>query len=71
MVNNKCGKCGKTVYAAEEKKFEHPKEGLKFFHGLCFATYKKEYEKACQDEKNREYVVPTPTISFYNLFLSN
>ena len=57
FTNNKCGKCGKTVYKAEEKRFDHPKEGLKFFHGLCFATYKKEYEQEFQDNKNKEYVI--------------
>jgi len=55
MPNNKCTKCGKTVYAAEEKKFDHPKEGTKYFHGLCFGVWKKDYEKEQQDIKNREY----------------
>lgn len=56
MVNNKCAKCGKTVYAAEEKRFEHPKEGVLYFHNMCFGQYKKEYDQALQDHRNREYV---------------
>lgn len=55
MPNNKCHKCGKTVYAAEEKRFEHPKEGVMFFHGLCFGAYKKDMDQANMDLRNREY----------------
>lgn len=56
MVNNKCTKCGKTVYAAEEKRFEHPKDGVLYFHNMCFGIYKKEYEQSIIDHRNREYV---------------
>lgn len=62
-----CAQCGKKVYKAEERRFDHPKEGVKIFHGLCFGVYKKDYDKNFQDEKNREYYVkpdiqPTKTV---------
>jgi len=50
VVNNKCGKCTKTVYKAEEVKFEYL-----VFHRLCFGTWKREHDKAINDKKHREY----------------
>lgn len=73
MPNNKCHKCGKTVYAAEEKRFEHPKEGVLYFHNMCFGIYKKEYDQSIMDHRNREYVylysfIPFPLFTSSSIF---
>ena len=52
MPNEKCTFCGKTVYAAELRRYD----GMAF-HALCHGKWKKQQEAADSAKRNIEFVV--------------
>ena len=51
MAGEKCHFCGKTVYAAELRRYD----GM-VFHALCHGKWKKQQEAADSAKRNIEFV---------------
>ena len=61
MAGEKCHFCGKTVYAAELRRYD----GM-VFHALCHGKWKKQQEAADSAKRNIEFVFS----HFFFIFLS-
>ena len=64
MPGEKCHLCGKSVYAAELRRYD----GM-IFHANCFAKFKKQQEAADSAKRNIEFVVFLFLFFFVCLFV--